>query len=291
MAGIKELKTRIKSIGSTRKITRAMQMVSAAKMRKSQTAALNSRTYSDMAWGLISGLAHKIHLENPLLKTYPDAKKTALIIISTNKGYVGSLNTNLLAKTEQIQQEHPELVAELYVLGKKARDYAVRFNKNLKADFPKSDAVISADNIYPLAKTITDLYKTGEYKFISVAYNHFISTVSQKSIVKQLLPFTENFIKDSHLIEQPQHGTEFLFEPDPHIVLDRLLPRILESQIYQAVLESDASEHSARMISMKNATEAADDLISDYTLTYNQLRQNKITTELAEITAGKIALE
>ncbi len=291
MAGIKELKTRIKSIGSTRKITRAMQMVSAAKMRKSQNAALNSRTYSDMAWNLISGLAHKIHLENPLFKTYPDAEKTALVIISTNKGYVGSLNTNLLAKAEQTQQANPELIAELYVLGRKARDHAVRFNKNLKADFPKSDAVISVDNIYPLAKTITDLYKTGEYKFISVAYNHFVSTVSQKATVKQLLPFTESFIKDSHLVEQQQLGAEYLFEPDPHIVLDRLLPRILESQIYQAVLESDASEHSARMISMKNATEAADDLISDYTLTYNQLRQNKITTELAEITAGKIALE
>ncbi|MEK7161435.1 MAG: F0F1 ATP synthase subunit gamma, partial [Patescibacteria group bacterium] len=109
--------------------------------------------------------------------------------------------------------------------------------------------------------------------------------------VKQLLPFSQSYIKDSHFVHTKDVQTEYLFEPDPHIVLDRLLPRIIESQIYQAILESDASEHSARMVTMKNATEAADDLISDYTLTYNQLRQNKITTELAEITAGRIALE
>ncbi|MFA5990795.1 MAG: ATP synthase F1 subunit gamma [Candidatus Doudnabacteria bacterium] len=291
MPGIKELKTRIKSIQSTRKITRAMQMVSAAKMRKAQNAALSSRTYSDMAWELIHSLAQKTHLDNPLLHTYPDAGKTGTIIISTNKGYVGGFNTNLANKLKETEEASANAKAELFVMGRKIKEFAVRFNKNLAADFPKTDTLATVESIYPLAKLVSDLYKTGQYKFISIVYNKFISTINQKPTVKQLLPFSQSFIKDSHFVAPKDIKTEYLFEPDPHIVLDRLLPRIIESQIYQAILESDASEHSARMVTMKNATEAADDLISDYTLTYNQLRQNKITTELAEITAGRIALE
>lgn len=291
MPGIKELKNRIKSIGSTRKITRAMQMVSAAKMRKAQNAALNSRTYSDLAWELIHNLAQKTHLENPLLQVFPEATKTGIIVISTNKGYVGSFNTNLANKVTETETAVENVKAELYVMGRKIKEFAVRFNKNLAADFPKSDSLATVESVYPLAKLVSDLYKTGEYKFISIVYNKFISTVTQKPTAKQLLPFAQSYIKDSHFVTPKDIHGEYLFEPDPHLVLDNLLPRIIESQIYQAILESDASEHSARMVSMKNATEAAEDLISDYTLTYNQLRQNKITTELAEITAGRIALE
>ncbi|MBI5530116.1 MAG: ATP synthase F1 subunit gamma [Candidatus Doudnabacteria bacterium] len=291
MPGIKELKNRIKSIGSTRKITRAMQMVSAAKMRKAQNAALNSRVYSDLAWELIHNLAQKTHLENPLLQVFPEATKTGIIVISTNKGYVGSFNTNLANKIKETEGVVENVNAELFVMGKKIKEYAVRLNKNLAADFPKSDSLATVESIYPLAKLVSDLYKTGEYKFISIVFNKFISTINQKPVARQLLPFAESYIKDSHFVAPKNPPTEYLFEPDPHLVLDNLLPRIIESQIYQAILESDASEHSARMVTMKNATEAAEDLISDYTLTYNQLRQNKITTELAEITAGKIALE
>jgi F-type H+-transporting ATPase subunit gamma len=334
MPGIKELKTRIKSIGSTRKITRAMQMVSAAKMRKAQQAALNSRTYSELAWELIHNLSAKIDSENPLLKTYPHAQKTGIIIISTNKGLVGGFNANLIAKLKEVgssavvqarglpkdkdaeQGEALHYVAELLVLGRKAKDFAVRFNKPMLADFPKSDSWVSIESIYPLAKMVSDIYSTGEYKQIVIIYNQFVSTLVQRATIKQLLPFapTTPSRSASHpslaggetaapRSSPPFQGgvpatagevvgaTEYLFEPTPELVLNNLLPRIIESQIYQAVLESDASEHSARMVMMKNATEAAGDLIADYTLTYNQLRQNKITTELSEITAGRIALE
>jgi len=283
MPGIKELKTRIKSIGSTRKITRAMQMVSAAKMRRAQQAALNSRSYSELAWQLIRNLSGSTESENPLLKTFPNAAKTAIIVISTNTGLVGGFNSNLFA---QLRKTENQDVAELFVMGRKAKDYAVRFNKNLKADFPKADVWVSIESIYPLARMISDLYQSGEYKAIYIIYNQFISTLSQKVTVKQLLPFIQN-----PQPQTPNSQTDFLFEPSPELVLNHLLPRIIESQIYQAVLESDAGEHSARKVTIKNATEAAGDLISDLTLTFNQLRQNKITTELAEITAGKIALE
>lgn len=325
MPGIKELKNKIKSVKSTRKITRAMQMVSAAKMRKAQVAAMQSRKYSELAWQLIGNLKSSLPgyedadpseeeaedeegekemnlldtarelLEKrgakemmPLLETHPEARKTGIIVISTNKGLVGSLNTNLLAKLRTI--DTPEVITELFVIGKKAKEQMARLQKNMVADFPKNDSWVPIESIYPIAKMVTDLYKTGEYKQILIVYNHFVSTLTQKATIKQLLPFEIS----KETTRQPLAADEtpdYIFEPSPDSIISHLIPRIVESQIYQAILESDASEHSARMVMMKNATEAAGDLISDYTLTYNQLRQNKITTELAEITAGKIALE
>jgi F-type H+-transporting ATPase subunit gamma len=158
--------------------------------------------------------------------------------------------------------------------------------KNIIADFPKIDTQIPIENIYPIAKLLTEKYKSGEYKKIVLVYNYFVSTLAQKPKATQLLPFVPE-VKT----EEESQPIEYVFEPSPKEVLNHLIPRIIESQIYQAVLESDASEHSARMVMMKNATDAAGDLINDLTLTFNQLRQNKITTELSEITAGKIALE
>lgn len=334
MPGTKELKNRIKSIGSTRKITRAMQMVSAAKMRKSQSAALNSRAYSEMAWKLISSLG-KIKIKDSgeinknvgklndsqrldfeaeilagkLLSAYPNAKKVGIIVISTNKGLVGGFNTNLMVKLNELAnsagKQNLDMMAEVIVMGKKAKDFTVRTGKKLIADFPKNDNWTPASDIYPLAQMVTNLYLTEQYSEINIVYNQFVSTLIQKVTVKRLLPFgaIKNFSKPQEKGDQENSeksedadtsealDPEYLFEPSPETVLKHLLPRIIESQIYQAVLESDASEHSARMIMMKNATESAGDLISDLTLTYNQLRQGKITTELSEITAGRIALE
>ncbi len=338
MPGIKELKTRIKSIGSTRKITRAMQMVSAAKMRKSQQAALNSRTYSELAWELIGNLssvssqasaadeaisesdeiasdAFAMTDKSQLLQSFPQATKTGVIIITTNTGLVGGFNTNVVNTFLKMEKQNTEMVAELFVMGRKAKEFAVRFGKNMKADFAKSDASVKIEDVYPLAKMVSDLYQTGEYKNISIIYNKFISTLVQKPTVKQLLPFVQSgpsspgkekmpFRADEvepnkHLISnsspQGEEGTapttDYLFEPTPELVLNHLIPRIIESQLYQAILESNAGEHSARMVTMKSATEAAGDIIADLTLTYNGLRQSKITTELSEITAGRIALE
>lgn len=323
MPGIKELKTRIRSIGSTRKITRAMQMVSAAKMRKSQDAVLQSRSYSQMAWDIIQNVAKKGAFSDPLIRVYPDAKKIGIILLATNRGFVGSLNTNLIEKIKELDPSAPadafaqddnsanqELICEIVTYGKKGQIVAARMNKNIAADFPKADRLINTEDIYPLAQFVAEKYSGGQYRKIVIVYNHFVSTISQKSTIKQILPFIQEPDMAPSLSEvrlQPAEWvgeggqrpgkaanadeSEYLFEPSPRDVIEHLIPRIVESQIYQAILESDASEHSARMVMMKNATEAAGDLIGDLTLAYNQLRQNKITTELAEITAGKIALE
>lgn len=328
MAGIKELKNRIKSISGTRKVTRAMQMVSAAKMRKSQDATMKSRSYASLAWELITNLSGVIqesgekptdirnaemsneldpgYFDSPqnsgitqLLKTFPKATKIAILILSTNKGLVGSLNTNLLAMAQKtIQSEVQRLSSEgadFITYGRKGREWTARSQKEILADFEKFDRTISTEDIFPISELITKLYASGNYQKVLIIYNHYVSTLVQKPTVKQLLPFVKTPVESSvsslKSIDQRLTTNDYLFEPTPQEVLNHLLPRIIESQIYQTILESEASEQSARMVMMKNATEAAGDLISDLTLTFNKLRQNKITTELAEITAGKIALE
>ncbi len=286
MPGTQELTRRIKSVKSTRKITRAMQMVSAAKMRKAQNATLASRNYAELAWELIRSLGN-VQLTTPLLQQFPDAKKIGIVVISANRGLVGSFNTNIYNKVKEIQTENSGLQTELVVMGRKVRDMAKRLRQDIIAEFNKLDTTIPVEEIYPLAKLLTERYSTGEYQKIVIVYNHYVSTLVQQPRVKQLLPLVPSESSESDLAA----GDQTLFEPSPQAVLEHLLPRIIESQLYQAVLENDASEHSARMIMMKNATEASGDLIDDLTLTFNGLRQSKITTELSEITAGKIALE
>jgi F-type H+-transporting ATPase subunit gamma len=297
MAGSIEIKRRIKSVKSTKKITRAMQMVSAAKMRKAQAAALQSRTYSDLAWQIITNLSSKVDPKYHALlaqdENQKSAKKVAVILVTSNRGLIGGFNTNLinaLKKTLAKNKEEMDLAAEIEVMGKKGREAMLRMNQTIVADFPKQDRTIGIGEILPISKMIIDEYLAGKYSKIIIAYTHYVSTLTQKPVVKQLLPFETTGHENL-----PEHSGksnyEYEFEPTPNDVLDYLVPRILESQIYQAILESDASEHSARMIMMKNATDAASDLIDDLTLTYNQLRQANITKELAEITAGRIALE
>lgn len=286
MPGTRELTRRIKSIKSTRKITRAMQLVSAAKMRKAQNATLKSRTYAENAWQLIAQLSNETLLQHPLIKSYPGANKILAIIISSNRGLVGGFNSNLLFQLKALETGESQGQLELVVLGKKAKDSLSRLRKNLIADFPKTDNAFVVKKIYPIAKLLSDLYSSGQYKKIFVIYNHYVSTLVQKTTSKQLLP-----LPNARNLEQAESKGDYLLEPDETEVVNQLAPRIVESQLYQAILESDASEHSARMVMMKNATDAAGDLVDDLTLTYNQLRQNKITTELSEITAGRIALE
>ena len=290
MPGGKEIKRRIRSVTSTKKITRAMQMISAVKMRKAQSAVLNSRVYSDLAWQIVQNLSHRVDPKyHALLETENKTNKVGVILITTNRGMVGAYNTNLFTALQKHLDKHrlkADLLAELIAVGKKGRDAMVRVGKTVVAEFPKADRAVRIDEIFPLSRMIVDEYLKGSYSEILIAYTHFVSTIKQQPVIKQLLPLKPA----EHPQDLPEHfkkfNYEYLFEPDPAQVLDYLLPRIIDAQIYQAVLENDASEHSARMVMMKNATDAASDLIQDLTLTYNQLRQANITKELAEIIAG-----
>jgi F-type H+-transporting ATPase subunit gamma len=290
MAGIRDIRLRIRSIGNTRKITRAMQMVSAAKMRKSQSAVMASRAYSELAWEIINGIAEKYKVETPLLAKHPKAKKNAVILISTNKGLVGSLNANLSVKLKEVEDKYPDEEIEIVSYGKKASKLAKRSGKVLLADYEKNDRELTVRDVHSLAKYAIKLYISGEYKRVFMIYNHFHSTVSQKSETVRILPFRED-LRELAKVSLEDRASTNIFEPSPQRVFEKLLPRVIESKIYQSILESNASEHSARMIMMKNATDAAGDLVEDLSMTANQLRQSKITTELSEITAGRLALQ
>jgi F-type H+-transporting ATPase subunit gamma len=293
MPGTRELKRRIKSITGTKKITRAMQVVSAVKMRKAQIAAISSRTYSDLAWQIITNLSGKVDPKfHRLLEAPKDSKKIAIILVTTNRGLVGGFNANLIHAVNKFiaENKNAELTAEIATVGRKGRDASVRVGHSVFADFEKQDHTINISEILPLSRMIIDEYIKGTYSKVVVVYSHFISTINQKPVIKQLFPLVAP--NHENLPERlNKTNFEYLFEPDPQQVLDHLVPRIIESQVFQAILESDASEHSARMVMMKNATDAASDLITDLTLEFNKLRQSNITKELAEITAGRIALE
>ena len=291
MAGTKEIKRRIRSVNSTKKITRAMQMVSAVKMRKAQGAALSSRVYSNLAWQIVTNLSHRVDPKyHRLLENPGKSKKIGIILVTTNRGLVGAFNANLLTAVHKFIEKRgveTETIAELIAVGKKGKEAMVRVGKTIVAEFPKADRAVRIEEIFPLSRLVADEYLKGTYSEIVIAYTHFVSTIKQQTVIKQLLPLKQ---PEEHPEDLPdtlkKFQYEYLFEPDPNAVLDYLLPRIIDAQIYQAILENDASEHSARMVMMKNATDAATELIQDLTLTFNQLRQANITKELAEIVAG-----
>ena len=292
MAGTREIKRRIKANKNTKKITRAMQMVSAVKMRKAQASAVASRPYAEYASEIAVNLAHRIDPKfNPLLRPASPDAKVGILLVTTNRGLVGGFNSNLLHEVNgYIRQKDSnsagaEHIAEIISYGKKGRDAMIRIQRTIAADFPKKDSLVPLTEIMPIAKIAADEFIKGNYGEIIIAYNSFVSTLIQKPVIRKILPFKSRSAEDL-----PEHykkyNYEYLFEPNPREVLRYLLPRIVESEIYHAVLESDAAEHSARMIMMKNATDAASELIDDLTLTYNKIRQANITQELAEIIAG-----
>lgn len=324
MPSTKELRRRIKSIKSTRQITKAMELVAAAKMRKAQQQAAASRTYASLAWELINNLAQttdpRLHR---LLDQRPEVKKIGLIVVSSNRGLAGSFNAQIFAAVNKYMQTvHPHLAfplkgeereernllageeqknipsprgggegrgglpeIELITMGKKVRDSLRKRGGNIVADFEKIDFNLREQDIVPLALLAIQDFISGKYDRVAIAYMQFMTTLNQKPVVKEILPLTSPSTLSSHSLP-----TEYLFEPTADLVLESVLPRLIRMQIYQAVQETNASEHSARMVAMKNATDAAGDLISDLTLEFNKLRQASITKEISEIVAGKLSL-
>ncbi|MBT4209811.1 MAG: ATP synthase F1 subunit gamma [Candidatus Komeilibacteria bacterium] len=299
----RDIQRRIKSVKNTKKITKAMELVSAAKMRKAVSRVLATRSYSDLVWDTVLHLVKKLDTDKHLFFQEPkEVKKVAVIIISTNRGLCGSFNATLVNKvTESIKLHHPDVIdTDVITCGTKGRDEIRRRKINLIADFHKEDITASSEDIRPISHMITKDFVAKKYDKIFVAYTDFMSSLKQVPHVKQLLPIVPeiderlghiNHEKDQVDKISVDNFAEFVFEPGMENVLDAFLPRLVEVQIYQAVLESEASEHSARMFAMRNATDAAGDMIDELTLAYNQARQASITGEIAEIAAGSAALE
>ncbi|MDD3711373.1 MAG: ATP synthase F1 subunit gamma [Patescibacteria group bacterium] len=316
MAKAKEIQRRIKSVNNTKKITKAMEMVAAVKMRKSVEAVLKTRTYANLAWVTILNIAGSSELGknlHPLLNIRPETKKIAIVLISSNRGLCGSFNSNIINKAVSSIKKHGDIETDFIVIGKKGLAVNSRYKYNVSAEFSKVDYVSEVKEVTPIARLLIDDFLSGKYDKIFVAYTDFVSAVKQISRVKQILPIdiqtedeylgvvgkSEKIGTDKTYIAEKENkylrsnGQKYIFkyEPSSEEVLNQMIPRLIELQLFQALLESNASEHSIRMAAMHQATEAANDLVKELTLFYNKARQAVITSEIAEISAGSNALK
>ncbi len=286
MSSTRTLRRRIKSVKNTAQITKAMQMVAATKMRRAQNQALSGRPYNiNLGISLsrllpeIEGSAHPLLIQN-------GSQTTGVVLLSTDKGLVGALNTNVIRAVTATNFSQKTF---FYTIGKKGRSFIAKTGKDLKADFENPDT-ISFKQARLLSKLLIDSYKSGEIGQTFLIYPKFISTLRQETVKKALLPISFADLK-LELEHKEESVSEFIIEPDISGLLDELLIHYLEIKIYQALLETKASEQSARMIAMKNATDNALEIVDDLKLTYNQTRQGNITSELLEITSAQAAME
>ena len=290
MANTQDIRRRIKSIRNTAQITKAMQMVAASKMRKAQNVALAGRPYSTLMNRVLVSLQQRTDSKlHPLLQVR-EVKKELVVVISTDKGLAGALNTNLLREAANFDADKTSYI----VVGKKARQFLSRTRRDMMADFELKDAPAFTET-KEIAKFCVEKFLSGEVDKVSVLYTHFINTINQKPVVRTLLPIS-SFELPQGAEDGPasQEGGDpmigYMFEPTPEGVLDVMLPYYLHYQVFQMILDARASEHSARMVAMKNATDNAKQFIQDLTLEYNKMRQASITTELLEISTAQMAV-
>jgi len=290
MANERLIKQRIRSAKNISQITKAMQMVSASKMRKAQAAALMGRPYAEKIAEMVREFTSRIDAnKHPLLAKNAIGKRL-IVLISTNKGLLGGLNTTLFRElTQRFSQE--ELHESVFVsVGKKGESFLVRSSRQLSADFSETEPFNMS--IPALNEFITKGYLNKEFKEVYLFYNNFISALKQEPTAKKILPVTEfstTTVKDAP--EEEHKELEFLIEPAIEKILDPLLVSFLENQIRDSIYEAEASEHSARMIAMKNATDNANDFVDLLTLEFNKARQEKITYEIADMITARSAFE
>ncbi len=283
----KIIKRRIKSVGSTKKITKAMEMISAVKMRKAVANVLASRSYASFAWQMLADIASRTKIEGQPLLARRTVKRVGVLLITSNRGLAGGFTSRLLAAVHEYIQKVESAegaTVEVILLGRRGAKIYHRFGHAVGAEYEKIDLTTSVEEVLPLSQLISREYASGKYDRMVMAYTDYVSPLKQAPRLKQLLPIEHTAATSAYV------RTEFMFEPDPGQVLAVLLPRLVEMQIYQAILESDASEHSARMMAMANATDAAEEMITELTYFYNKARQAAITQEISEIVGGAAAL-
>jgi F-type H+-transporting ATPase subunit gamma len=291
MPSTRDIRRRIRSVTNTAKITKAMQMVASAKMRKAQQAALAGRPYASLFNKLLAHAAGGAgDFSHPLLERR-EVRKRAVILITTDKGLCGALNTNLLREAAKFDRDTTLFVCA----GKKGAQWAGRTRRQIAAEFTCKDSPQFAE-ARAISKFAQDMFVKGEVDEVVVLYTNFVSMLTQRPETHTLLPLQgltgvqETFHGERKTVELEAGAHEYLFEPSAEAVLSELLPRALNFEIYQFLLEAKASEHSSRMIAMKNATDNAKQLVKGLTLEYNKLRQANITKELLEITTAQMAM-
>ncbi len=291
MASPRDIRRRIRSVKNTAQITKAMQMVAASKMRKAQQSALSGRPYAALMNEVLGEVAFNAgDFMHPLMEKRGGPKR-GVIIISTDKGLCGALNSNLMREAAKFEKDTTTFITA----GRKGSQFIARARRQLAAEFTYKDAPLFSE-ARAISRFAREMFTKGEVDRVDILFTNFISTLSQLPDTLQLLPVgelkgvTAGVHGHAQSEELKRSGTEFLFEPSPEQVLGDLLPHYLNFQVYQILLEAKASEHSARMVAMKNATDNAGQLIKDLTIEYNKLRQANITKELLEISSAAMAM-
>jgi F-type H+-transporting ATPase subunit gamma len=287
MAGGREIKTKIKSVQNTRKVTRALEMVSASKIRKAQDLMKASRPYARLMRQVIGHLAHaNVEFKHPFLVERKDVKRVGYVVVSTDRGLCGGLNSNLFRKLlgEIRDWQAKDVEVDVVCIGQKATQFFKRLKVNMVGSVTHLGEKPQIAQLIGVIKVMLDEYTAGRVDRLNLVYNDFVNTMTQKATVAPLLP-----LPPSEELATT-HAWDYLYEPDAEAVLEHVLTRYIESLVYQAVLENLASEHAARMVAMKSASDNATKAIGSLTLIYNKARQAAITQEISEIVSGAAAV-
>lgn len=300
MATAREVKKRIRSVKNISQITRALEAVSASRVRKAQARVLASRAFAEKAWEIllnVQSTSTKGVPLHPLLTARPEIKNVMVVLITSDRGLAGAFNSNIIRVAQRFAHRIGKPVRYISV-GKKGRDSLIRSGANVIAEFSTFGSDPTVADIVPVARLAIDEFLSGAVDDVFIAYTDFVNTLTQRPAVLSwlpLLPFsTEDSVLKESLKDIPAVSASnsiYEYEPDPAAILDEIVPRFTELQLYQALLESQASEHSARMVAMRNASDNATQLIGDLTLVYNKVRQASITAEILDIVGGAEALQ
>ncbi len=296
MASTKEIKRRITSIKNTKKITKAMELVAAAKMKKAVGMTVASRVYAGYSWEVLTSLSQYVDETTHELLKERNGNKKLTVLITSNRGLCGSYNAQIMRKVIAQMRTHPNDELSFVTVGKKGDAMLRRLGKEVIASFTEMPENPKLFDTLSAARLVTDLYASGKYDEIHVAFTDYVSGLTQIPKIRKLLPVSKEEVKkgieealstvENKNISESKTGTQYVFEPNYEEVMKDMVVKIVRMQMYQMILESSASEQSARMIAMKNASDAAADMIGDLTLVFNKARQAGITQEISEISAG-----
>lgn len=293
MASTQEIRRRIRSVRNVAQITRAVQLVASSKMRRAQERVVGSRPYAEQLAKLLSRVAAQADdLSSLPLMQQREVKRVLVVVMTPDRGLAGALNSNINRRAGLLAQElrrdynNPTLPITYVAVGRKGRDFLTRTRQVMLAEFTALGDQPKQANVRAIARTITDAYISGEVDRALLVYPKYVSTVTQTPTVLQLLP-----VEAPEAVETEGAAPQYILEPDAETIFAELLPRYVETQIYQPLLETIASFYSAQMLAMKNATDSANDLLADLTLTYNKVRQSAITTQILEVVSGANALQ
>lgn len=289
---LKEVRTRIQSVSSTMQITKAMKMVSAAKLRRAQESIIQMRPYANHLQSILSKMIGGLEGELELnLAEEREINNVLVVLITSNRGLAGSYNSSLIKMAwNQIHEQYADQNARdnvtLMTIGKKGFDFYKKRFDNVNSDHFELFQTLDFEHVGRVAEWITEQFSNNVYDRVEVIYSHFKNAATQQYLIEQFLPVMKPEADDDQLVKR-----DYIYEPDLKTVINRLIPKILKTQFYKYMLEANASEHGARMTAMDKATENANELLQDLKLTYNRARQAAITTELTEIVGGAAALE